>query len=180
MTSQKRFPRKRPGINLFGPNNLLPTPSLISEVFKLCYLVKMRLSLSVSVASIPAHQRSDVRFLSQPANSLRPRVSRNTVNCKASSWRSRRQADVRCRFQQSGHSVLADTSGDTRVHLDDDKYSWERNWYPVAIVADVDGSKPIPLTLLGKKLVLWQGSDGEWNCVADRCAHRYAPLSGTC
>ncbi|EIE20742.1 hypothetical protein COCSUDRAFT_67210 [Coccomyxa subellipsoidea C-169] len=137
----------------------------------------MRLSLSVSVASNPAHQRSDVRFLSQPANSLRPRVSKNTVNCKASSWRSQRQAEVRCRFQQNGHSVLADTSGDTKVHLDDDKFSWERNWYPVAILADVDGSKPIPVTLLGKKLVLWQGSDGEWNCVVDRCAHRYAPLS---
>lgn len=134
---------------------------------------------SVSLLSKPAHQRTAVGFLSPPAQCPRLRLCRkNSVDCNTSLWRSQRQADVRCRFQQTDHSVLADTTDKLSENADDSKFCWERNWYPVVILVDVDGSKPIPVKLLGKKLVLWEGSQGQWFCVADRCTHRYSPLSG--
>ncbi|CAL8468054.1 g7593 [Coccomyxa elongata] len=100
-----------------------------------------------------------------------------TFKCNLANWQSQRQADVKCRFQQSQTSEIVHRTDQSSERLGYKEFAWERNWYPVAISADVDGSKPIPVTLLGKKLVLWEVSEGEWSCVSDRCAHRYAPLS---
>jgi pheophorbide a oxygenase len=58
-----------------------------------------------------------------------------------------------------------------------------QNWWPVSLVSALEKSKPNPVELLGKKLVLWfdnkAGDNGEggWSCLDDRCAHRFAPLS---
>ena len=49
-------------------------------------------------------------------------------------------------------------------------------WYPVAESADV-ANAPLPITLLGERLVLWRSSDGEVVAAPDRCPHREAPLS---
>eukprot|EP00884_Botryococcus_braunii_P006864 jgi/Botrbrau1/16179/Bobra.0244s0003.1 len=56
-------------------------------------------------------------------------------------------------------------------------YDWQRQWYPVAYIQDLDTGRPHPLELLGKRLVVWRDSRGVWNCFQDRCPHRLAPLS---
>ena len=40
-----------------------------------------------------------------------------------------------------------------------------------------DPSRPQPLELLGRKLVLWRDGDSKWRCHEDACPHRLAPLS---
>ncbi|GAB4823576.1 hypothetical protein N2152v2_010622 [Parachlorella kessleri] len=57
-------------------------------------------------------------------------------------------------------------------------FSWAKHWYAVCAARDVDPSRPLPLTLLGKNLVIWKNSStGQWSCLEDRCPHRAAPLS---
>jgi len=57
-----------------------------------------------------------------------------------------------------------------------DGFTWSKNWYPVAVAADLDAQAPHSVTLLGEALVLWNDGD-RWACMADRCPHRLAPLS---
>lgn len=54
---------------------------------------------------------------------------------------------------------------------------WEANWYPVALVRDLDPGRPTALKLLGERLVVWRDGAGQWRCFADRCPHRLVPLS---
>mmetsp|Transcript_27499 Transcript_27499/g.70868 ORF Transcript_27499/g.70868 Transcript_27499/m.70868 type:complete len:589 (-) Transcript_27499:1498-3264(-) len=56
-------------------------------------------------------------------------------------------------------------------------FTWTKQWYPVAVVADTDTSRPHAVRMLGGKYVLWCDSKGEWHCQQDRCPHRLAPLS---
>ena len=49
-------------------------------------------------------------------------------------------------------------------------------WWPVALPGEAaDG--PVPLMLLGERMVLWQGPDGTPSLLADQCPHRGARLS---
>jgi len=57
-----------------------------------------------------------------------------------------------------------------------------QNWWPVSLVSALDQTKPNAIELLDKKLVLWYDTsstegDGQWSCLDDQCAHRFAPLS---
>ncbi|CAI5464949.1 unnamed protein product [Closterium sp. Yama58-4] len=58
-----------------------------------------------------------------------------------------------------------------------DEFVWEKNWYPVALIEDLDPSRPTSIQLLGRDLVIWRDSQGIWRAHADRCPHRLAPLS---
>ncbi|CAI5532322.1 unnamed protein product [Closterium sp. Naga37s-1] len=49
--------------------------------------------------------------------------------------------------------------------------------YPVALIEDLDPSRPTSFQLLGRDLVIWRDSQGIWRAHADRCPHRLAPLS---
>jgi phenylpropionate dioxygenase-like ring-hydroxylating dioxygenase large terminal subunit len=49
-------------------------------------------------------------------------------------------------------------------------------WYVVAKSADVPFGKTLPIKVLGRRLVLWRGSDGV-HCLEDYCPHRGARLS---
>ena len=49
-------------------------------------------------------------------------------------------------------------------------------WYAVARVPDVT-VHPVPVTLLGTKVVLYLSASGEIVAAPDRCPHREAPLS---
>eukprot|EP00775_Hariotina_reticulata_P012636 gene12636-12765_t len=60
---------------------------------------------------------------------------------------------------------------------DSSKFSWAANWYPVHVLDQIDPSRPHAIELLGKQLVLWKDGSGRWNCFADACPHRLAPLS---
>ena len=49
-------------------------------------------------------------------------------------------------------------------------------WWPVALLGEA-ADRPVPLTLLGQRMVLWQGADGTLSLLADQCPHRGARLS---
>ncbi|MFV0308530.1 MAG: Rieske 2Fe-2S domain-containing protein [Desertimonas sp.] len=51
-----------------------------------------------------------------------------------------------------------------------------RAWHPVARADEAMGSEPVPIELLGERLVLVR-LDGEVVVLPDRCPHRLAPLS---
>lgn len=53
---------------------------------------------------------------------------------------------------------------------------WRQFWYPVAFTEDL-GDAPVARTLLGIRLVLWLGPEGQVVGAVDRCPHRDAPLS---
>ncbi len=40
------------------------------------------------------------------------------------------------------------------------------------MVEDLDDSKPTPVELFGKSLVLWRDAAAQWKCFADTCPHR--------
>lgn len=52
------------------------------------------------------------------------------------------------------------------------RYSWTKQWYPVALARDLETHKPNAIKLLGKDLVLWKDGDSEWRCFDDVCPHR--------
>jgi len=51
-------------------------------------------------------------------------------------------------------------------------------WYGILDSKELKGSTPIGVTRLNEKLVLWRKSDGSIGCIADKCCHRGAALSG--
>jgi phenylpropionate dioxygenase-like ring-hydroxylating dioxygenase large terminal subunit len=50
------------------------------------------------------------------------------------------------------------------------------HWYAVARVGDLQRG-PIAVQVLGVRVAVWRGDDGELTAVPDRCPHREAPLS---
>jgi len=55
---------------------------------------------------------------------------------------------------------------------------WQRRWYPVAALHDLDPASPSRFTLLQQDLVLWYDRAAEqWRAFADVCPHRLVPLS---
>jgi len=50
-------------------------------------------------------------------------------------------------------------------------------WYGILDAKELKGDKPIGVTRMGEKLVLWRSSDGTINCIHDQCCHRGAALS---
>lgn len=50
-------------------------------------------------------------------------------------------------------------------------------WYGILDAKEVKNNKPIGVTRMGEKLVLWRSSDGTVNCIFDKCCHRGASLS---
>lgn len=50
-------------------------------------------------------------------------------------------------------------------------------WYPILESRQVRTTKPIGVTRVGERLVLWREADGRVACMPDRCPHRSAMLS---
>jgi phenylpropionate dioxygenase-like ring-hydroxylating dioxygenase large terminal subunit len=53
----------------------------------------------------------------------------------------------------------------------------QNQWYGILQSRDVRRGKPVGVTRLGEKLVLWRADKGDLVCQADLCAHRGAALS---
>lgn len=55
-------------------------------------------------------------------------------------------------------------------------FQWTSHWWPVAVSATTDTTKPHAVQLLGRQLVLWRDSTSEpqWHCMEDACPHRYS------
>ena len=49
---------------------------------------------------------------------------------------------------------------------DGKNFDWWRNWYPVQLLCDLDPAVPNPITLLGKRFVVWQDGDKVWRCAS--------------
>ena len=56
-------------------------------------------------------------------------------------------------------------------------FSWTKQWYPVTPISYLDTSVPTPITLLGKKLVIWRDAQEKWIAMDDQCPHKLAQLS---
>ncbi len=57
------------------------------------------------------------------------------------------------------------------------QFSWTRQWYPVSPIDYLDSSRPNPIALLGKNLVVWQDKNQNWIAMEDLCPHKLAKLS---
>jgi phenylpropionate dioxygenase-like ring-hydroxylating dioxygenase large terminal subunit len=52
------------------------------------------------------------------------------------------------------------------------------HWYPIAPVEDLDPERPMPIILLGQRLVVWRSRQTDtYQVFKDYCPHRLAPLS---
>ncbi|MBD2253248.1 Rieske 2Fe-2S domain-containing protein [Nostoc parmelioides] len=56
-------------------------------------------------------------------------------------------------------------------------FSWTQQWYPITPLSYLEVSHPTPITLLGKKLVIWRDKDEKWVAMDDACPHKLAQLS---
>jgi hypothetical protein len=74
--------------------------------------------------------------------------------------------------------VDAPTSTEFEDAKSEQTFQWEKCWYPVIPIDYLDKTRPTPLELLGKNLVIWCDASGAWSCAQDQCPHRLAPLSG--
>ena len=50
-------------------------------------------------------------------------------------------------------------------------------WYVILESSEVKAKKPVGVTRLGQKMVLWRDSQGKVHCMGDKCPHMSAPLS---
>ncbi|MEC4985591.1 MAG: Rieske 2Fe-2S domain-containing protein [Oscillatoria sp. PMC 1068.18] len=58
------------------------------------------------------------------------------------------------------------------------EFNFFQQWYPLTPVEDLDPEKPTPVTLLGKRLVIWKSKNSaNYRVFFDQCPHRLAPLS---
>ncbi|MBD2196039.1 MULTISPECIES: aromatic ring-hydroxylating dioxygenase subunit alpha [Calothrix] len=57
------------------------------------------------------------------------------------------------------------------------QFSWTKQWYPISPLSYLDSNSPNPVTLLGKKLVIWQDNHQQWIVMDDYCPHKLAQLS---
>ncbi|ACK69420.1 Rieske (2Fe-2S) domain protein [Gloeothece citriformis PCC 7424] len=57
------------------------------------------------------------------------------------------------------------------------QFSWTKQWYPVMPLSYLDASSPTPITLLGKKLVIWRNERQKWVVMDDYCPHKLMQLS---
>ncbi|DBA85848.1 TPA: hypothetical protein ACH3X1_005396 [Trebouxia sp. C0004] len=67
------------------------------------------------------------------------------------------------------HTKSCSTEGNLVPEAVDEQ---DNAWYPMAVVEDLDESKPIPVKLFGKSLVLWHDAAVQWKCLAETCPHR--------
>lgn len=59
----------------------------------------------------------------------------------------------------------------------DELFNWNKAWYPLAVIEDLDPGRPNKLVLLGEDLVAWKDGESQWRVFEDRCPHRNVPLS---
>ncbi|KAF5835124.1 Rieske [2Fe-2S] iron-sulfur domain-containing protein [Dunaliella salina] len=56
-------------------------------------------------------------------------------------------------------------------------FAWTSRWWPALALDDLDPKRPTHVDLIGKSLVVFGDTKGNWHCLEDRCPHRLAPLS---
>eukprot|EP00210_Caulerpa_lentillifera_P001674 g1609.t1 len=66
---------------------------------------------------------------------------------------------------------------ENREDLENEKFSWFKNWWAVQIVRNLETDRPNKIKLLNKDFIVWKGHSGNWIAMDDECPHRMAPLS---
>ncbi|AFZ23038.1 ring-hydroxylating dioxygenase, large terminal subunit [Cylindrospermum stagnale PCC 7417] len=58
------------------------------------------------------------------------------------------------------------------------EFNFFQHWYPLSPIEDIAPQRPVPVTLLGIRLVIWKSKLSEnYRVFLDQCPHRLAPLS---
>ncbi|WP_138501205.1 Rieske 2Fe-2S domain-containing protein [Nostoc sp. PA-18-2419] len=57
------------------------------------------------------------------------------------------------------------------------QFSWTKQWYPISPLSYLDIYNLTPVTILGKKLVIWRDKNQKWIVMNDVCPHKLARLS---
>ena len=90
--------------------------------------------------------------------------------------RLRTPATTTCAASATADSQLAPQP---QPPMQEQRFTWSRQWYPLTAVDNLDPGRPTPITVLGTNLVVWWEAAGStWRCFRDVCPHRAAPLSG--
>jgi len=89
----------------------------------------------------------------------------------------RRSGSLLATELQGEEAPPAEAEAGAQAGRPDGVFSWRKAWYPLAVVADMDITRPMRLELLGENLVAWKDAKGAWCVFEDRCPHRNAPLS---
>ncbi|KAJ9520049.1 hypothetical protein QJQ45_029981 [Haematococcus lacustris] len=72
---------------------------------------------------------------------------------------------------------VVSSSNSAELSVKYEPYVWTKHWYPVASVVELDETRPTPMIVLGKELVVWRDGTNTWRAFQDMCPHRLAPLS---
>ncbi|XP_074584638.1 protochlorophyllide-dependent translocon component 52, chloroplastic [Curcuma longa] len=91
-----------------------------------------------------------------------------------------KSATLRWRLSPSAAEAAASvvTEADPESDVDEGKFDWFAQWYPVAPLVDLDKRRPHAKTVMGLDLVVWwDRAEARWQVFDDRCPHRLAPLS---
>ncbi|XP_008451032.1 protochlorophyllide-dependent translocon component 52, chloroplastic-like [Cucumis melo] len=78
------------------------------------------------------------------------------------------------------HTAMAsdDVVTSERRTMEEEKFDWFSEWYPVMPVCDLDKKVPTGKKVLGLDLVVWwDRNENAWKVFDDSCPHRLAPLS---
>jgi nitrite reductase/ring-hydroxylating ferredoxin subunit len=74
-------------------------------------------------------------------------------------------------------AATATTTSPAAAPSRDAAFSWHQQWWPIAVVSQLNDKNPTAAMLLGIPLVIWKDGSGAWSVLEDRCPHRLAPLS---
>lgn len=78
---------------------------------------------------------------------------------------------LRTRSLVAGPEQLEDASAQDSAPVEE-PFDWDKCWYPVAVLNDIEVGAPAPVKLLDRVFVLLHGQDGRWKC--------WEEGSGTC
>lgn len=169
-------------------------------------MLLLLLQITTAFVTIPPYQPQRtsallVRPLDSDAGSIRPAVRFRRSSLLPTTLRHRRAINTASRIDASvasttvyGHgdriiktssTVLRMSKEDTQTDQDeviDDtaSFSWEKQWFPAmptSYLNGLDNNKPVPVSILGRNLVIWKSGDDEWSVFEDICPHRRSPLS---
>ncbi|XP_072958282.1 protochlorophyllide-dependent translocon component 52, chloroplastic-like isoform X2 [Typha angustifolia] len=125
------------------------------------------LPFTIPLSPFPPHRRllPQRTYLSSSSSPTRSHVVISRPSATASS-------------SSSSTTTTTDAAASPFDAADEGKFDWYSQWYPVALVADLDKRAPHAKTVMGLDLVVWwDRAAGKWQVFDDRCPHRLAPLS---
>lgn len=144
---------------------MLHTPTLAAPKVSIPFASQLQLimgELNMASAFAPAQPTIHSQLTSA-------RVSCCTRRQRYTGGRRVARADAR--------AAEPDATTSTKVEVPKLSFSWTEQWYAVCAVVDVPEREPLAVTIFDIPLAVYRVRKGEYAVLADRCAHRLAPLS---